>query len=134
MFIPSFLILGLVHNPMTGVCSVAEMREGAEYVYRVERIRDFVDSATVIVRARAEASVPIGPPSPLGATEPKVRFRVLERIRAPDSLQVIELRASLVDHDDFNRGKAPFTIVRPAGQRGTATLANTVLAPNMSSF
>ena len=118
VLIPVVVILGFVRVYPMSTCSVAELRDSPDYTYRVERIRQFVDSAPIIVRARAEVELAAGPSSPLGAAEPRVRFRILERIRAPDSLHHIDLRASVVGHDDFNRGGVPYTIVRPAGQRG----------------
>jgi hypothetical protein len=97
-------------------CSVRELRGTSSY--RVERIRQFVDSATMIVRARAVAELRADPLSSRGFTEPRVRFEILEHIRAPDSVSRVELRGSVVLHDDFNRGAVPYGIVRPAGQRG----------------
>ena len=91
------------------VCSVGELRATAGYQYRVERIRQFVDSASVIVRARAAIEVP--------ATS-RIRFEVLEHIRGPDSLRYLELQGSTVARDDFNGRPVPYTMVRSAGQRG----------------
>jgi len=99
-----------------GVCSVVELRAspGSGYRYSVERIRQFVDSALVIVRAQAVSAAPVTSSWPPA----RIRFEVLERIRGPDSLRVVELLGSTVPHDDFNTLEVPYTMVRPAGQRG----------------
>lgn len=101
----------------TGVCSVGELRASPGYRYRVDRIRQFVDSAEVIVRAKAlgasHDSLPFS-----GAAPAWVRFEVLERLRGPDSLTQLNLRGFLVPRDDFNDGTVPYTMVRSSGQRG----------------
>ena len=90
-------------------CSVSELRSSPGYRYTVDRIRQFVDSASIIVRAKALATP---------ESDGRVRFEILESIRGPDTLSYIELRGVLVDRDDFNGGTVPYQIVRSAGQRG----------------
>jgi len=103
----SALMLMMARSPT--LCSVGELKSSPGYSYRVDRIRQFVDSASVIVRARALAS---------STGDTHVRFAILEHIRGPDSLSHLELRGVLVARDDFNSGTVPYQIVRSAGQRG----------------
>ena len=110
------LILGLltVLQATAGMraCSVEELRHSPGYGYRVERVQQFLDSARVVVRAKAVMQFPDS------GYWVRIRFEVLERLRAPDTLQRLELRGSIVDHDDFNRLPVPYQLVRRAGQRG----------------
>jgi len=101
------LILMMARSPSS--CSVSELRSSPGYSYRIDRIRQFVDSASVILRAKALAT---------STGDTHVRFEILEHIRGPDSLSHLELRGVLVARDDFNSGTVPYQIVRPAGQRG----------------
>lgn len=101
------LILMMARSP--SVCSVSELRSSPGYKYRVDRIREFVDSASVIVRARALAA---------STGDTHVRFEILENIRGPDSLSHVALRGVLVARNDFNSGTVPYQMVRSAGQRG----------------
>ena len=105
--------------PPPVVCSVGELRESPGYRYRVERIREFVDSATVVVRAvavRAEATPPARSGFPSAST---VSFAIEERLRGAELPDRLRLPGVLVEQDDFNRGPVPYTIVRPSGQRGS---------------
>ena len=101
------LILMMARSP--SVCSVSELRSSPGYKYSIDRIRQFVDSASVIVRAKALAAP---------TSDTHVRFEVLEHIRGPDSLSHLPLRGVLVTRDDFNSGTVPYQMVRSAGQRG----------------
>jgi hypothetical protein len=97
---------------------VLELRETPGYRYRVERIREFIDSATIIVRA-----VAIGPEAYSPLTERPgpvtgVSFAVTERLRGTGIADRFVLPGMLVENDDFNPGPVPYTIVRRAGQRG----------------
>lgn len=103
----------LVSPGESRACSVGELRGSAGYRYRVERIEQFVDSASVIVRARA-----LPGDSVFAGGFWLLRFEVIERIRAPDSLTHLELQGFLVAGDDFNDGTVPYTMVRPSGRRG----------------
>src|SRR5688572_33115074 len=67
------------------LCSVSELRANPGYRYRTERIREFVDSASVIVRAVAIAidsagGRPATPPD-VRLDEFLIRFRVVETLR-----------------------------------------------------
>jgi hypothetical protein len=99
----------LIMASSSSVCSVGELKSSPGYSYRVNRIKEFVDSATVIVRARALATP---------TSDTHVRFESLEHIRGPDSLTLLNLRGTLVPRDDFNGGTVPYQMVRSAGQRG----------------
>jgi hypothetical protein len=112
------VLAGTVEPPAFSVCSVVELRGSPGYRYRVERIRQFVDSALAIVRAQAVAAVPVSSSSPPGWPPARIRFEVLEKIRGPDTLRVIELLGEAVPHDDYNTLDVPYTMVRSAGQRG----------------
>lgn len=113
----SFLA-ALVAPGESSACSVGELRGSPGYQYRVERIEQFVDSASVIVRARALTGAPRDSVTVKGYLIPFVRFLVVERIRAPDSLTHVELPGEIVARDDFNAGNVPYTMVRLAGHRG----------------
>ena len=117
MVISLLAVLATASSFAPGTCSVVELRENARYEYQVERIRQFIDSASVIVRARAVSTL-LTAGSARGDGDPRVAFEILERIREPDSLQRIVLRGIGVLNDDFNRDTVPYRIVRPAGQRG----------------
>ena len=106
-------------------CSVRELRNSFGYRYRVERIEEFVDSATLIVRARAERAESLVRSRPASATRPEttytvpaVRFTVLETLRGQLPDGGLALVGTLVDHDDFNPLPVPYQMVRMAGQRG----------------
>jgi hypothetical protein len=106
-------------------CSVRELRNSLGYRYRVERIEDFVDSATLIVRARAERLDSLVLNRPASATRPEtsytvpaVRFTVLEMLRGNMPDTGLALVGTLVERDDFNPLPVPYQMVRMAGQRG----------------
>ena len=114
MFFATVSALAILVAPeRSAACSVGELRESPGYRYRVERIEQFVDSASVIVRARA-----LPGDSVIAGGLWLLRFEVIERIRAPDSVTHLEFRGFLVAGDDFNDGTVPYTMVRPSGQRG----------------
>jgi hypothetical protein len=48
-----------------------------------------------------------------------VRFRVDEVVKGEDVPSVLEMHAELVDHNDFNDKRPPYTFVRPSGRRGS---------------
>ena len=110
-------VVALSGSPGLGACSVIELSRSPGHVYRVDRIRQFIDSAEMIVRAKA-VSESGRTPSPNSIYESNIRFEIVERIRAPDTVRVLELRGYAVLHDDFNRDTVPYTMVRSAGQRG----------------
>src|SRR5688572_14229316 len=107
-------------NP--ALCSVRELRASPGYRYRVERIREFIDSATVIVRTTAMGPDTLGvrptEPDSFAPVRSSVVFQVLETLRGTVPNDRLVLPGTLVDRDDFNRGAVPYTIVRHAGQRG----------------
>jgi hypothetical protein len=92
-------------------CSVIELRASAGYMYRVERVGTFVDSADVIVRAVATGADSSG-------RRPMVTFTPIEWIRGDSSVGPLHIAGTLVDRDDFNPRPVPYTTVRPGGQRG----------------
>ena len=118
MVISLLAVLATASSFAPGTCSVGELRQNDRYEYRVERIREFIDSASVIVRARAVSTLVPASSSAGGDADPRVTFEILERIREPDSLRRIVLRGIGVLNDDFNRDTVPYRMVRPAGQRG----------------
>lgn len=118
MFISLLAVLATASSFAPGTCSVGELRENARCEYQGERIRQFIDGASVIVRARAVSTLLTAPSSTGGDGDPRVAFEILERIRVPDSLRRIVLRGIGVLNDDFNRDTVPYRMVRPAGQRG----------------
>lgn len=117
LFLLLTLVLGVDAPPDR--CSVRALRSNPEgYFWSLDRIRSFVDSADVIVRARADYVIET--PAGQSAANPRsdVQFVVLEVLRGRPP---VELRVGgyFVDHDDFNRGDVPYRIVRPSGQRGS---------------
>ena len=104
------------------VCSVSELRANPGYRYRPERIREFVDSATVIVRAVAIGIDSVGgrpaTPPDIRLYEFLLRFRVIETMRGAVLDDRLVSPGILVDRDDFNPDPVPYTIVRLSGQRG----------------
>lgn len=82
---------------------------------------EMVNSADAIVRATAVeyASPPSNPQIwTTGVPDSKVRFKVVESIRGPVSSELI-LPGYLVDRDDFNDQRPPYTFVRPGGRAGS---------------
>ena len=121
------LVLGPLNTsiPEPVQCSVRGLRENPGYRYRVDQIEQFVNRATVIVRAVAVGTDTLVVSAPATAERaettyrlPAVRFDVTETLRGavPDG-QLI-LQGTPVENDDFNALPVPYTMVRPAGQRG----------------
>jgi hypothetical protein len=54
-----------------------------------------------------------------GEPDARVRFKVLEVLKGSDGLEEIVLPGYIVDRDDFNEGKVPYTFVRPGGRGGS---------------
>jgi hypothetical protein len=109
----------------SGACSVMELRNSLGYRYPVKRIEEFVDGATVVVRARAERldSLVLNRPATASRPEttytvPAIRFTVLETLRGTVPDEGLALVGTLVDRDDFNPLPVPYQMVRMAGQRG----------------
>jgi hypothetical protein len=102
------------------VCRIAELVASPDYRYRVERVREFIDSATVIVRAVAVGVDTLDTDStdPAYRREPAVVFRPVETLRGTVPENRLIFPGTLVERDDFNPGPVPYTIVRLAGQRG----------------
>ena len=80
-----------------------------------------VEKADWIVRAEVEDYVV--PPTPgkyrtTGVPESIVRFKVREVIWGPD-LWDLELHGYVVQTDDFNDRRPPYTFVRPGGRAGS---------------
>jgi hypothetical protein len=110
----------VTHTAVPSLCSVGELRNEPGYRYRVERIREFVDSATVIVRAVAVGVDTLDTDAfdPRYRREPAVVFRPLEALRGTVPHDRLVFPGTVVDRDDFNPDSVPYTIVRLAGQRG----------------
>jgi hypothetical protein len=107
------LTAALVALPPTwaAACSVRELRAFPGYAYRPARVADFVDSAEVIVRARVVSA-------DSAAGESVVSFAPLEWMRGGPPAGPLRVRGTLVERDDYNPRPVPYTMVRPAGQRG----------------
>lgn len=112
------MLLGIAPAPRI-VCSVGELRESPDYRYRVERIREFIDSATVIVRAVAVGPAEVAPSTTRQGSTSVISFAVQERLRGGVLSDTLLLPGVLVERDDFNPGPVPYTMVRPSGQRGS---------------
>jgi hypothetical protein len=54
-----------------------------------------------------------------GEPDSQVRFRVVEVLKGRDVPSLIVLSGYLVDRDDFNELKSPYTFVRPGGRSGS---------------
>lgn len=107
-------------RPANEVCEVLALERNPEgYVWPLANIQRFVDSAEVIVRARAVDSVTVENPQWAGwYGRAEVTFTILETVKG-QKLTSLTLPGSIVDHDDFNRESVPYRIVRPSGQRGS---------------
>ena len=113
------------HAVATARCSVSELRRSPGYQYRVERVGEFVDSATVIVRVVAEGADSLRFSRSPSAAQPEstvvvsaVRFRVVESLRGEVPGSRLTLPGRLVERDDYNPLPVPYTMVRRAGQHG----------------
>ena len=81
---------------------------------------EMVNGADAIVRARA-AEYAVAPSDTLwttGTPDSRIRFKVIERIRGSVPSDLI-LPGYLVDRDDFNDQRPPYTFVRPTGRAGS---------------
>ena len=103
-------IAAVASHASTVRCSVQDLRESSDYMWRVERVEANVDSATRIVRVRA-----IGADSAAHT----ISFEQLEWIRGTPSTDRLVLPGVVVDTDDFNTHPVPYRTVRPSGQRGS---------------
>ena len=113
----SLAVLAMATLTSPSLCSVGELRRSPGYQWTVERIREVVDSAQLIVRAKAvardRASVrnrELGPVS-------RIRFEILDVYRG-DRPQQLGLRGDTASTDDYNELPVPYRLVRRAGQRG----------------
>lgn len=91
-------------------CSVRDLQESPDYMWRIERVEANVDSATRIVRVRAVRADSAGH---------TISFEPEEWIRGAASPELIVLPGIAVDEDDFNTHAVPYRTVRPSGQRGS---------------
>lgn len=113
----SVITAALVAGPLPP-CSVPELRQSPDYKWSVERIREIVDSAHLIVLAQAVA--PDQVPIPRGDSTtwwPGVRFEILQTLRGPVPEKLV-LLGDTVSTDDYNPEPVPYRIVRRSGQRG----------------
>lgn len=98
-------------------------RESPGCVWSVEQVAANVDSAELIVRARAiraDSATFVGPGGrPLGL--PIVVFEPIEWLRGTPSSASFVLRGVAVDHDDFNDKAIPYQSVRPSGRRSSCS-------------
>ena len=84
--------------------------------------QEMIREADAIVRAAAiEYARPPADPNMWTTGEPdsRVRFRTVEVIKGAGLPSLIELPGYLVDRDDFNERKIPYTFVRPGGRAGS---------------
>jgi hypothetical protein len=107
-------------------CSVVSPAAYSCSVYPALSNVEMVKTADAIVRAVAvEYSSPPSNPrispsddnSRTGTPDSRIRFNIIETIRgtlAPDLI----LPGYLVDWDDFNNQRSPYTFVRPSGRHG----------------
>ena len=84
--------------------------------------QEMVRSADAIVRATAvEYAKPPAKPNvwTTGVPDSRVRFRTVEVLKGTGIPSLIELPGYIVEEDDFNEGKIPYTFVRPGGRLGS---------------
>jgi hypothetical protein len=107
------LVLLLLSIPTSAQpCSVSGM------ISPQQMVRD----ADAIVRAAAvDYARPPAEPDMRTTGEPdsRVRFRTVEVLKGAGFPSLIELPGYLVERDDFNEGKIPYTFVRPGGRSGS---------------
>jgi hypothetical protein len=101
-------------------CSVGPLRHNPEgYFWPLADMRGFVDSADVIVRARATRLIETERRAAgLGHRNTAVEFEPLEVLRGDSALEPLQIAGGIVQNDDFNGTAVPYRIVRMAGQRG----------------
>jgi hypothetical protein len=106
-------------------CSVGELMASPGYHYRPERVHEFVDSATLIVRVIAAGSDSLSITWPGTTDRPggtrrvgAVSFRVEEVLRGELPSGRLTVAGELAERDDYNPRTVPYTIVRPGGQHG----------------
>lgn len=115
----SFLVL-VADASEVGRCWVGPLRHNPEgYFWPLADIRAFVDSADVIVRARATRLIDTErSPAGLGYRNTAVEFEPLEVLRGDSALRPLQIPGGFAQSDDFNSTAVPYRIVRMAGQRG----------------
>jgi hypothetical protein len=100
-------------------CSVRTLRHNPDgYFWPLRDVRGFVDSAEIIVRARAvrliaprDSARPTYPPT-------SIEFEIIEVLRGHPAASHVQIPGVFVDTDDFNRLPVPYQMVRSSGQRG----------------
>src|SRR5918995_4051730 len=113
----SLLVTVVLGSLLPPACSVRELRESARtsqgYHWRVERIAEFVDSAHIVVRARATSQDSIDAPTSRGTfRQAVVRFTPIEWLRESVAADSLAFPGQFVDRDDFNSRSVPYQIVR----------------------
>ena len=92
-------------------CSVDELRQSPGYMWRIERVGEYVDVAKRIIRARAKRA---------DSLTQTVTFEPVEWIRGnPDPVESLVLPGVIVEHDDYNHTPVPYQTVRQSGQFGS---------------
>ena len=112
------LIRGVCVAVLLTIGSAAEPCTIARPVSPEEVVRD----ADVIARAAAvDYARPPRDPTvwTTGQPDSLVRFRLVEVVKGSDVPPELVLPGYLVDKDDFNNVKVPYTFVRPGGQAGS---------------
>jgi hypothetical protein len=100
-------------------CSIGTLRHNPEgYFWPLPDIRAFVDSADLIIRARAARLMPREVTQPFGYPDTQIHFEMLEILKGDSVPKEVAIAGAFVDRDDFNRTAVPYRIVRHAGQRG----------------
>ena len=113
-------------KPICGVCvaillTIARAAEPCT-ITRPVSPEEVVRDAEIIARAAAvDYARPPRDPSVLTTGQPdsQVRFRLVEVVKGTDVPRELVLPGYLVDQDDFNNMKVPYTFVRPGGRAGS---------------
>jgi hypothetical protein len=79
---------------------------------------EVVHNADAIVRAVVLGYALEAPTWTNGEPDSRVRFKTIEVVKGSDVPQTIDLSGELIDQDDFNDYKVPYTFVRPDGRHG----------------
>ena len=92
-------------------CSVTKMTSNIELIQHADSV--LVAKAVEYAKPRSDPNV-----WTTGVPDSNVRFAKLEVVRGEDPSR-LELPGYLVQQDDFNDQKAPYTFVRPGGRAGS---------------
>jgi hypothetical protein len=115
----SALIVAMPVHRQPVRCRIPALSTSPGHVWPISSIEQFVDSADVVVRARAvEAGPTLEKRMLLSETGHTVRFKAIELIRQDTTLDEFVVYGDLENIDDYNSRPVPYQLVRSGGQHG----------------